>query len=134
MFHAIILGAEQEVVYVEESEKENVKRLEFYQRMLGETVDAERYPWFRLVMEINLSEDEVTEVFNLFNILGKQKEELREAGLLDLTPLLLHFVGMLNAKLDPLITAKSLHHQGHFQELNNDLIRLLKKYPSNPME
>lgn len=113
---------------MEEIERERVKRLEFYQRLLGETVDTNQYPWFRLVMERNLSEEEVKDVFELFRALETEKEELREAGLLDLTPLLLHYVGMLNHGLEPLLTAKALHHQGHFQELTDDLIRLMEKH------
>lgn len=112
------------------NEQGKIERLTFYQELLADTIDAKRYPWYRMIVEKRLGKEEVDEVYELFNELGERKESLREAGMLDQTPLLLHYVGMLNSNLDPFMTANALNKQGYYESMTAELITMMEQNES----
>ncbi len=109
-----------------DQDREKIERLSFYQQLLVRTMDEKEYPWYRMIVEKDLSEREVEDVYRLFKELEHKKEDLREAGMIDQTPLLLHYVGMLNLTLDPFMTANALNRQGYFKTLTAKLIEMMK--------
>ncbi|WP_349409591.1 DUF1878 family protein [Pseudalkalibacillus sp. SCS-8] len=104
-----------------------IDRLSFYQEILLDTINPIRFPWYRIIIEKGMERAEVEEVYALFEQLEERKENIREAGMLDMTPLLFHYVGMLNSDLDPFMTAKALHDQGIHKSLTAELIELMKE-------
>lgn len=113
-----------------DQDREKMERLSFYQQLLIRTMDEKAYPWYRMIVEKNLSEGEVEDIYRLFKELERKKEDLREAGMLDQTSLLLHYVGMLNLTLHPFMTANALNRQGYFKSLTAELIEMMKEKES----
>ncbi|MGO4887484.1 DUF1878 family protein [Anaerobacillus sp. MEB173] len=110
-----------------ETLEERIERLEFYQRILMKMVKSNEFPFFQIVIEKALTEQEMIEVFSLCEELEKQLEEQREDGFIHYTSLLVHFVGMLNSKLDPLRTIKALSQQNLYNSLMEKLEELIQK-------
>lgn len=109
-----------------ETLQDRIERLEFYQRMLLSMISKE-YPFYKLIIEKGLNEKEMGEVFALCDELEQKLEEQREDGFLLFTPLLIHFVGMLNDKLEPVDTIKSLYNQGLYKDLMIELYEMISK-------
>jgi hypothetical protein len=110
-----------------ETQSEQIKRLEYYQSLLMEMLDIYKFPFYRLVMEEQLSEDETTEILTLCEELNQRFEEMREEGFVHYTPLLTHYVGMLNPKLNPLTVAQSLYDQKLYDAMMGHLIKMMKR-------
>ncbi|MBU8905454.1 DUF1878 family protein [Desertibacillus haloalkaliphilus] len=110
-----------------ETIEERVGRLEYYKRIFVEMVDKERFPFYYLMVENDLTEEEVEEVYALCEHLNQQLEEQRDSGLLNYTSLLIHFVGMLNVKLNPEVTIQALYKQGYYQPLMLRLRSLIEE-------
>ncbi|MCF6136176.1 DUF1878 family protein [Pseudalkalibacillus berkeleyi] len=112
------------------SEEEKMERLMYYQQIMVDTIDPKRFPWYRFIVEAELGKDEVKEVYQLMKELEKEKESLREAGMVDQTSLLLHYVGMLNSTLNPFTTASALKQQGMFVDITAELLEMMKENES----
>jgi|SRR5699024_4941794 hypothetical protein len=99
----------------------------FQIQMLSRTLDSNRYPLTKLLIERNLTKQEYDELFNLLRDLNEQYEKEKEEGFLNFTPLLIHFAGMLCEKLEPNETIEALKKEGYFPSLMDEFIRILKK-------
>lgn len=111
-----------------ETVEERLERLEFYNQLTIESVDLTAYPFFRLVMEKKLTEQEVNKVFLLCDELQRKYEMQSEEGFVHYTPLLLHFVGMLTPKLSPRETITALLQQEKYISLMEKLYELSVRY------
>ncbi|QHA90491.1 DUF1878 family protein [Bacillus sp. N1-1] len=100
-------------------------RIEFHMRLLAKMEEEGECPFYRLVIDRGLTEAEVSEVFQLCVEVNQKMHEQIEEGLLNRSTLLTHFVGMLNIKLDPLITIKALLAQEEtYRELMETLLKV----------
>jgi hypothetical protein len=110
-----------------ESADEKIKRLEFQQSLLLNMIGQTQYPFFQLVIQNKLTEDEMNEILSLSEEIYSKYEKLKEEGFVHFTFLLTHFVGMLNPKLDPLDVAEAMQKQKLFAPLMNEFIRVLSE-------
>ncbi|MCQ6267036.1 YhaI family protein [Fictibacillus sp. WQ 8-8] len=111
-----------------ETIEERVERLEYYNRLTVQSINLRTYPFYTLVMEKHLSEDEVGDVLSLCDELQRRFEVQTESGYVQYLPLLLHFAGMLNPKLKPRETVQALRTQGVYPELMDKLYDLARHY------
>jgi Protein of unknown function (DUF1878) len=111
-----------------ETVEERLERLEFYNLLTIESVDLTSYPFFRLVMEKKLTEQEVNDIIQLCDELEKLFFMQVEAGFVHYTPLLIHFTGMLTPKLKPKETILALLHQEKYISLMKKLYELSCRY------
>lgn len=109
-----------------ETNEEKLLRLEFYQDLFL-TITKSSYPFYALVVTHRLSRKEVEEIFQLCNELNDKYKKQKEEGFMNFFPLLTHFVGMLNYKLDPHKTIDALYEQGIYCELMNEFYKTIKK-------
>lgn len=99
-----------------------VNTLEFHNELLLKMIDSEKHPFFTLVILNGLSKQEMKETFALCEEVNERLNKQDEAGFLDYTPLLTHFVGMLNPKLPVKETMNALLAQGFYRELMEKLL------------
>lgn len=99
----------------------------FQIQLLSRIIDMDEYPFIKLVIEQNISEEEYNELFAHLEILQAMYEEQKEKGLLDFSSLLIEFSGLLNEKLDPTTTILALRKENYFPELMDEYIKILKK-------
>jgi hypothetical protein len=111
-----------------ESVEERLERLEFYNQLTIKSVDLTRYPFFRLVMEKKLTEEEMRQVIFLCDELEKLFLLQSEEGFVDNMPLLIQFAGMLTPKLKPKETILALLQQGKYISLMEKLYELSRDY------
>ncbi|OIJ21368.1 hypothetical protein BKP45_00895 [Anaerobacillus alkalidiazotrophicus] len=109
-----------------ETNEEKILKLEFYQELLLSVTNT-AYPFYSLIINNKLSKKEVEEIFYLCKHLNNEYEKQKEEGFVTFFPLLTHFVGMLNYKLDPFQTLGALHDQGIYRDLTNELIKASKQ-------
>lgn len=100
----------------------------FHLQLIMELIDMKKFPFKKLLIEKNLSEQEYTDLLHLLEHLNHEYHEQKEEGLLDFTSLLIHFVGMLNEKFSPNETILALRQEGYYIELMDEFISLLNKY------
>jgi hypothetical protein len=111
-----------------ESVEERLERLEFYNQLTIESVDLSSYPFFRLIMEKKLTEEETKQVILLCDELEKIFLMQSEEGFVHYTPLLIQFAGMLTPKLKPRETIAALLQQGKYVLLLEKLYELSLRY------
>ncbi len=100
-------------------------KIEFHMRLLAKMKEEGEYPFYRIAIDRGLIEEELAEVYNLCAEVNQKMHEQIEEGLLSRSSLLIHFVGMLNMKLDPLATIKALHAQEEqYRELMETLLKI----------
>jgi hypothetical protein len=107
--------------------EERLRRLEFYQSLLIEMVDVDKYPFYKLVMQLNLTEEEVHQVFSLCEELSIKYQEQKAEGFIIFNPLLTQFAGMLPPKLDVEETIHALYKQGLYMPLMEEFQHILKE-------
>ncbi|MFD1037659.1 DUF1878 family protein [Virgibacillus byunsanensis] len=100
----------------------------FHLHLLSKVVDMDKYPLIKLIIDTGLSKDECNELLKLLHSLNIQYETQKEEGFLDYTSLLLHFVGMLNEKLEPAKTIYALKKEGYYPSLIREFVILIEKY------
>ncbi|HLR81433.1 MAG TPA: DUF1878 family protein [Bacillota bacterium] len=106
----------------------------FHLQLLLKTMNIEPYPFTKLVIMNNLSDQEYEELFTLLEGLNETYEAQKEDGLLDFTSLLVHFAGMLNQKLHPTETIYALKKEGYFPKLMSEFVQIIndaKRRPHN---
>jgi 1-deoxy-D-xylulose 5-phosphate reductoisomerase len=111
-----------------ETVEERLERLEFYNQLTIESVDLTSYPFFRLVMEKKLTEQEVNDIIQLCDELEKIFFMQKESGFVHYTHVLIHFAGMLTPKLNPRETILALLHQEKYISLMETLYELSVRY------
>jgi hypothetical protein len=109
---------------MKESIENRIEQLEYYQQLLIQMVDVQKYPFYKMVMREKLSKSEVNEVFALCEALSKKYEEQTKIGFVTFSSLLTHFVGMLNVKLNPEETIDVLYEQNLYTPLMKKLKEL----------
>ncbi len=109
-----------------ETNEEKILRLEFYQELLL-SVLHNSYPFYALIVKHELTKKEVEEIYLLCTRLHNEYKRQKEEGFLTFLPLLTHFVGMLNYKLDPHKTIDALYEQGIYQELMAEFILIIQQ-------
>ncbi|MFD2042773.1 DUF1878 family protein [Ornithinibacillus salinisoli] len=97
----------------------------FHLQLLTKTIDLKKYPLTRLVIEKNITNEEYKELFQLLHTINEEFEAQKEEGFLNFSPLLIHFAGMLNEKLNPDETIHALKQEGYFVELMEVFINLI---------
>ncbi|MCT8139497.1 DUF1878 family protein [Anaerobacillus sp. CMMVII] len=107
-----------------ETNEEKLRRLEFYQEILLTVID-QSYPFYALIIKHELSKQEVEEVYQLCAKLDYEFTKQKEEGFVTFSPLLTHFVGMLNYKLEPHETIKALYDQDIYPELMALLTKII---------
>ncbi|WP_246187688.1 DUF1878 family protein [Ornithinibacillus caprae] len=99
----------------------------FHLQLLTKTLDMQKYPFIKLIIERTITNEEYDELFHLLHTLNSKYEVQKEDGLLDFSSLLIHFAGMLNEKLDPNETIFALKAEGYFVELMNTFIKIIEE-------
>ncbi|MDC3417275.1 DUF1878 family protein [Aquibacillus salsiterrae] len=94
-----------------------MENLLFQIKLLTQTSDLKRFPFTKLVIQHQLTEEEYEEIFHLLDKLNDEFIQQKEEGFLNFEPLLLHFVGMLTTKLNPFETIDALKKEGHYPSL-----------------
>ncbi|MEN2767720.1 DUF1878 family protein [Ornithinibacillus xuwenensis] len=99
----------------------------FQLQLLSRTIDETQYPFTKLVIERNITEEEYDELFQLLGRIEEQYLEQKEEGLLNFSSLLVCFAGMLNEKLEPTETVMALKDEGYFPLLLEEFIKLINE-------
>ncbi len=110
-----------------ETNEEKLLRLEYYQELLLSIANG-AFPFYTLVVNYKLSRKEVEEILQLCEELNEEYKKQKEEGFITFLPLLTHFVGMLNYKLDPHKTIDALYEQGIYPELMSELLKTIKNH------
>lgn len=100
--------------------------LSFQLKLLSNLQGLEQYSFTKLIIEKQLTQEEYEGIMSLLQILDGKYKSQKEEGLLNFTSLLLHFVGMLNHKLQPDEALKALQKEGFYPPLVDELIKLEK--------
>jgi len=103
----------------------------FQIQMLSRTLDSNRYPLTKLLIERNFTKQEHDELFHLLNHLNERFEKEKEEGFLDFTSLLVHFAGMLCEKVEPNETIVALKKEGYYPALMEEFMSILKREQTN---
>ncbi|WP_270182435.1 DUF1878 family protein [Alkalihalobacillus sp. CinArs1] len=112
-----------------ESIEARLDKIEYHNRLLARMYEEEgKYPFYTLVIEHGLTEEEVKGVFSLCEEIQQKMHEQMEEGLLSRTSLLTHFVGMLDMKLKPIPTIKAIQTQE--EKYENLMTELLSASPN----
>lgn len=98
----------------------------FHIQLLSTIIDGDKYPLVKLIIENHVTKDEYESMLHLLQVLRDKYEAQTEAGFVDFTPLLIHFAGMLTAKLNPDQTIYALKREGYYPSLMNKFIQLIK--------
>lgn len=106
--------------------EEQEKITSFQIQLLSQIIDMKKYPFIKLVIEHNISQDEHNELFTLLKHQHDTYEEQKEEGLLDFSSLLMEFAGRLNEKLNPTETIIALRKENYFPELMDEFIKILE--------
>lgn len=104
-------------------DKENITSFQI--QLLSKIIDIDRYPFIKLIMEHQISEEEYQRLFTLLERQQKVYLEQKEEGLLDFTSLLVEFAGLLTEKLDPTETILALRKENYFKDLMDEYVKLL---------
>ncbi|MFC0189827.1 DUF1878 family protein [Fictibacillus aquaticus] len=111
-----------------ETIEERVERLEFYNELTVKSIDLSAYPFYALIMENKLTEEEMQETEELCTRLAKKYEVMQEEGFVHYTALLIEFAGMLTPKLKPRQAIMALRDQDLFLPLMKKLYELSLTY------
>jgi hypothetical protein len=110
-----------------ESLEKRIANLEYYQRLLVQMADAEKYPFYLSVMKTGLSAEEIEDIHRICAELEQMLAEQKEQGLLDYMSLLTLFAGQLNHKLPVDDTILALHKQGMYVPLMTEFKKIIRK-------
>ncbi|MFC3040686.1 DUF1878 family protein [Virgibacillus xinjiangensis] len=107
--------------------KINRETTTFHLHLLSKVIDLAKYPVIRLVIENNISREEYEELFQLLEELDEKYASQKKEGLLDYSSLLVHFVGMLNEKLEPHETIRALKKEGYYPSLLSEFVYIMQR-------
>jgi hypothetical protein len=106
---------------------ERLEKLEYHQQLLLKMVRPEGYEFDRLVIEKNLSRDEVEQFYKLCEELSKKREEQKAEGFVFHTPLFREFQQRLHPRLSPEEVIDACIKQRLYMELMTDFKRNIRK-------
>lgn len=107
--------------------EERLNKIEYHQRLLLEMMEKNKYPFYELIIQKGLSEQEVTQLYRECLTLEKMFEEQREMGFVLHTDLIAHFLDVLPTVLTPKETVESLYKQLLFKPLMEHFMQALEK-------
>ncbi|MBC5636624.1 DUF1878 family protein [Ornithinibacillus sp. BX22] len=99
----------------------------FHLQLLTRIIDVNKFPFTKLVIENEITEEEYKEIFHTIENINSEYIEQKEEGLLHYSSLLARFAGLLNPKLNPTDTIYALRREGYFPDLLDEFIQILKK-------
>ncbi|MEC1261696.1 YhaI family protein [Bacillus swezeyi] len=105
-----------------------LERLEYYMKLLLNTADMDQYPYYKMLIEQGLSEEEAKETEKLCEELAMELEAQKAQGYVMFDHLLTLFAGQLNEKLEVHETIFALHRQGLYKPLMSEFISIIKQY------
>ncbi|WP_102347456.1 DUF1878 family protein [Bacillus sp. Marseille-P3661] len=79
--------------------EERLKKVEYHQKLLLKMLRGSQFPVYEIVINKDLTEDEVDDIFKLCEELNCLYEQQKEEGFVHFIPLLTKFVGLLNHKI-----------------------------------
>lgn len=106
--------------------EDRLKKIEYHQKLLLRMIKNQKYPAYELIVQNDLSEEEVNALFKLCEELTDMYEQQKEEGFVYFTPLLTHFVGLLDHKLRPEETVNAFLKQDLYRPLMEELKRSLE--------
>jgi len=102
---------------------ERLKRMEYYQSLLLQMSQKEGFAFYHLIIENQLTEEEVAMFLELCDSLSNEYEELKAEKFVFFSPLFIKFKESLNPKLEPKEVILACIDQNLFP----DLMQTLKK-------
>jgi hypothetical protein len=106
--------------------EKRLETLEYYQTLLLQMIEPNRFPFYRLIMERGLTKEEIEELYRICDELSFLHEEQKAQGLVIFTDLLTQFAGQLNEKLTIDETVQAMSDQGIYSPLMKDFLVLMK--------
>ncbi|GAB4073909.1 hypothetical protein GCM10028778_14120 [Barrientosiimonas marina] len=106
---------------------EKFETIYFHLKLLAETIDSETYPFTKMIVENHLTRKEYEDLMQLIAKLHAEYIVQKARGYLDFSPLLVHFAGMLNIKLDPDAAIYALKQEGYYSSLMDEFVNVLKR-------
>ncbi|RKQ31275.1 DUF1878 family protein [Oceanobacillus halophilus] len=103
----------------------NCNTSSFHIQLLSKIIDIDQYPFIKLMIINNISENEYEDLFQLLTQLEDTFQQQKEEGLIDFTSLLVRFAGMLNEKLDPNETIFALKKEGYYPSLMDEFTKII---------
>lgn len=97
--------------------EERLERLEYHQKLLLKMVQAPDYSFYRLVIEKNLTEQEVEEFLSLCSRLNMEFKKEKEEHFVFYAPLFQDFKKQLNIRLQPKEVIEACMKQKMYPEL-----------------
>src|SRR5699024_12543203 len=74
------------------------RRTSFHIQLLAQTIDIQKFPLTKLIIDHHVTEEEYESLFHLLQQLEKKYEVQKKEGFVEFTSLLVHFAGMLTQK------------------------------------
>jgi hypothetical protein len=108
-----------------ESLEERIERLEYYQSLLFELVEADKAAFYKLIVKSHLTKGEVDSLLTLCKTMDEKFKQQKAEGFVTFTPLLTEFVGMLHSKLEVKEVIDALINHGMYLTLMNEFKKLL---------
>lgn len=84
-----------------ENFEERLKRMEYYQSLLLQMSQKQGFAFYHLIIENQLTKEEVAKFYELCESLSNEYEELKAEKFVFYSPLFVKFKERLNPKLDP---------------------------------
>jgi len=104
-----------------ENFEDRLKRMEYYQSLLLQMSQKEGFAFYHLIIENQLTEEEVAKFYELCESLCKEYEDLKAEKFVFYSPLFIKFKERLNPKLDPKEVIMACINQKIFPELMQTL-------------
>ncbi|SFD36729.1 Protein of unknown function [Lentibacillus persicus] len=106
--------------------EEQNETINFHLQLLSRTIDMNRFPFTKLVIEKNITKSDYEKLFNMLNELERQYKKQKEEGFLDFSSLLVQFAGMLNERFEPTTLVYALKKEGYYPSLMSEFIKILE--------
>lgn len=106
-----------------ETFEERLERMEFHQKLLLAMITEQNYEFYRLIIEKQLKEKDITSFYNLCDKLSKDLEEQKADNFVFFSPLFKKFKEDLHPKLDPQVVIEACIKQNLYPELMEILSR-----------
>ncbi|WP_163529633.1 DUF1878 family protein [Halobacillus ihumii] len=106
--------------------EDSYKDLHFQVHLLLNVKEMKHYPFTQMVVNHGLTEAEYLETIRLFEELEHTYEQNQEDGLIDHSPLLIHFAGMLCYKMPVEATIMAMYEENIHPSLTDRLLKLIR--------
>ncbi|SDM00610.1 DUF1878 family protein [Sediminibacillus halophilus] len=98
--------------------------INFHLHLLLKIKEIDQYPFTKLIIEKELTQEEYRNLMQWTDCIHQEFLAQTEEGFLDVTPLLIKFVGMLHYKLEPKQTIEALKKEGYYPSLMEAFLKL----------